>query len=112
MTETPDPKPPGWPIGCFDARVWAKEFTARFPQVPEDDVIGWFACSIMTGYDQKHADVEALLGALQAHDAYMSKHYSEGPTSSALHPDAAANWKRVRDAMVLWRKFSVSGNDA
>lgn len=41
----------------------------------------------------------ALVAALKAHDAYMSEQFSEGPTSSALHPKAAENWQRVRTAI-------------
>ena len=40
-----------------------------------------------------------MLAALQAHDAYMSEHFNEGTDSTALHPTAAANWKRVRAAI-------------
>jgi len=40
-----------------------------------------------------------MLAALKAHDRYMSKHFRDGPDSSALRPDAKANWKRVRSAI-------------
>ena len=40
-----------------------------------------------------------LLAFAKAHDTYMSKHYSDGPDSSALHRDAAANWKLCRAAL-------------
>lgn len=36
--------------------------------------------------------------ALAAYDEYMGRWY-DGPESPALHPDAAANWKRVRRAL-------------
>lgn len=43
-------------------------------------------------------DIAALLSVLRAHDEYMSASY-EGPESAALHPKAAENWRRVRDAI-------------
>lgn len=46
--------------------------------------------------------VEPLVEALRAHDAYMAENFSDGPDSKALHPKAAANWKRVRAALSSW----------
>ena len=43
--------------------------------------------------------VEPLVEALRAHDAYMAENFNDGPDSKALHPKAAANWKRVRAAL-------------
>ena len=40
-----------------------------------------------------------LVKALQAHDDYMSGQFRDDPTSLALHPLAAENWKRVRSAL-------------
>lgn len=37
--------------------------------------------------------------ALIAHEAYMTASGYEGPDSSALHPSAAKNWRRVREAI-------------
>lgn len=40
--------------------------------------------------------------ALAAHDAYMlDAGYCCGPESDALHPKAAANWRRIRAALAL-----------
>jgi hypothetical protein len=47
-----------------------------------------------------------MFDALQAHDDYMTIHYHD-PDSEALHPDAAANWKRVRAAIAR----AKSGSD-
>lgn len=54
--------------------------------------------------------VADLVKALEAHDEYMGKNFSEGPESSALHPDAAANWKRIRTALSRFRELE-KGND-
>lgn len=43
--------------------------------------------------------VEPLVEALRAHDVYMAENFNDGPDSKALHPKAAANWKRVRAAL-------------
>jgi len=40
-----------------------------------------------------------MYDALKAHDIYMSDQFADGPDSRALHPDASANWKRVRAAL-------------
>ena len=39
-----------WPK-TMDGQVWAEEFSNRFPSVPVDDALGWFANAIMRGYD-------------------------------------------------------------
>jgi hypothetical protein len=39
-----------WPHTA-DAAVWAEEFSKRFPGVPKEDALGWFANAIMAGYD-------------------------------------------------------------
>jgi hypothetical protein len=36
----------------FDAYVWADEFCKRFPTVPHDGAVGWFANALMRGYDE------------------------------------------------------------
>jgi hypothetical protein len=36
------------------------------------------------------------LAFAQHYDAYMSANYSEGPSSSALHPTAAETWRLAR----------------
>ena len=49
---------PVCPLDLFDARVWAKEFMRRnahgMPQVivNEETMVGWFANSLMRGYDE------------------------------------------------------------
>src|SRR5690242_9280075 len=40
-----------------------------------------------------------LLAALKAHDAYMLRVGYVGPSDRALHPEAAENWVRVREAI-------------
>jgi hypothetical protein len=37
-----------------DARVWAQEFCLLHPEADFDDMVGWFANSIMCGWDQRH----------------------------------------------------------
>jgi hypothetical protein len=44
---------------------------------------------------------EALVKALEAHDAYMLDAGYKDPTDSALHPKAAANWANIRAALSL-----------
>lgn len=43
---------PDWPLPSFDAMDWAVAFNERFPQVPVDDAVGWFANALMRGYDE------------------------------------------------------------
>lgn len=50
---TPPEERPDWPLPSFDARDWAKAFCKRFPSVPEDDAIAWFANALMRGYDEQ-----------------------------------------------------------
>ena len=40
-----------------------------------------------------------LVEALRAHDAYMLSAGYSGPESDALHPNAAENWRRIRDLL-------------
>ena len=42
----------------FDAMAWAKAFCARFPQMKEDVMVGWFANAIMRGWDDAHWKIE------------------------------------------------------
>jgi hypothetical protein len=35
----------------MDGRLWAKEMHAMFPQIPEEDLLGWCCNMIMAGYD-------------------------------------------------------------
>lgn len=35
----------------IDGKLWAEEMHKRFPQVPEDDLLGWCCNMIMAGYD-------------------------------------------------------------
>lgn len=61
MTDTTEPVTTGndgleWPH-TFDGMAWAIEFNKRFPSVPVEDALGWFANAIMRGWDahaQKH----------------------------------------------------------
>lgn len=43
---------PDWPLPSFDARDWAAAFCKRFPSVPEDEALGWFANALMRGFDE------------------------------------------------------------
>lgn len=65
----------------------------------------------VTNDDDAHLIAAApdLLAFAEAHDAYMSKHYADGPDSGALHPDAAANWKACRAAI---ERASAAGRSA
>lgn len=36
----------------MDGKLWAAEMHKRFPQVPEDDLLGWCCNMIMAGYDE------------------------------------------------------------
>lgn len=54
---TPPKERPDWPLPSFDARDWAEAFCARFPQVDEELMIGWFANALMRGYDEHAARV-------------------------------------------------------
>ncbi len=53
-------------------------------------------------YDEEQPQQAACLAGaealrlVKAYDDYMQSHYSEGATSSALHPDAAKMWSAVR----------------
>lgn len=58
-----------------DAQVWANEFCKRYPGVPNDEALGWFANAIMCGYD---------------HHRYQSKEYKRS-IRRALVPW----WRRV-----------------
>lgn len=46
---------PDWPLPSFDAMDWAKAFHQRFPMVPVDDALGWFANALMRGHDEHAA---------------------------------------------------------
>lgn len=48
--------------------------------------------------------VKDALAALEAHDAYMSEQFRDGPESRALHPKAAENWQRVRAVLAKVRE--------
>jgi len=50
--DTPPQERPDWPLPSFDARDWAEAFHARFPSVPIDDALAWFANALMRGYDE------------------------------------------------------------
>lgn len=54
---TPLEQRPDWPLPSFDAMDWAKAFNQRFPSVPIDDALGWFANALMRGYDEHAARV-------------------------------------------------------
>ncbi len=47
-------------LRSFDARDWAKAFVAHVQQIPgiatdEETMVGWFANSLMRGYDEREA---------------------------------------------------------
>lgn len=48
----PKEQRPDWPLPSFDAQDWAKAFNERFPAVPVDDALSWFACALMRGFDE------------------------------------------------------------
>ena len=41
-----------WPLPSFDAIDWAQAFCQRFPAVPMDDAVAWFANALMRGHDE------------------------------------------------------------
>lgn len=45
-------------IHSFDARVWSESFCKQFPGHDESTMLGWFANSIMAGYDHGKKDGE------------------------------------------------------
>lgn len=51
-------------LGEFDAKIWAKEFMRIFgnkkEKIDEELMIGWFANSIMTGYDKAKTEKKPL----------------------------------------------------
>lgn len=59
---------PDWPLPSFDAMDWAKAFNQRFPAVPVDDALGWFANALMRGFDEHagrvHGQTEEFIGWL------------------------------------------------
>lgn len=57
---TPPRERPDWPIPSFDARDWAEVFCKRFPSVPEDDALAWFANALMRGYDERTRPTTAM----------------------------------------------------
>ena len=48
-----------WPLPSFDAMDWAEAFHKRFPAIAVDDALGWFAASLMRGWDEAHARIAA-----------------------------------------------------
>ena len=48
----PDHERPDWPLPSFDAVDWAKAFCKINPGIDEDIMVGWFANSLMRGYDE------------------------------------------------------------
>lgn len=40
-----------------DAQKWAQAFRERFPAVPEDEAIGWFANAMMAQWDQTNSAI-------------------------------------------------------
>ena len=50
---TPKEERSDWPLPSFDARDWAKVFCKQHPEIDEDEMVGWFANSLMRGYDER-----------------------------------------------------------
>jgi hypothetical protein len=55
-----DPKDrPDWPVPSFDARDWAEHFMKLFgerkDEIDESLMLGWFANTLMRGYDEGRA---------------------------------------------------------
>jgi hypothetical protein len=44
-----------WPLPSFDAMDWAEAFNKRFPAIPVDDLLPWFAGALMRGFDEHSA---------------------------------------------------------
>lgn len=40
-----------------DAVKWAEEFCKRYPTVPEDEAMGWFANAMMAMWDLTNSDI-------------------------------------------------------
>jgi hypothetical protein len=49
---TPPEQRSDWPMPSFNALDWAKAFSKRFPDVPVDSALPWFAGALMRGYDE------------------------------------------------------------
>jgi hypothetical protein len=63
---TPPKERPDWPLPSFDARDWAEAFAKRFPDVPAEDALPWFAGALMRGFDERSArqsDLATIRGA-------------------------------------------------
>jgi len=43
----------------MDGKLWAEEMHKRFPQVPEDELLGWCCNMIMAGWDAREREVRA-----------------------------------------------------
>lgn len=50
-----------------------------------------------------------LLNALVEHDRYMLDVGYANPDDKSLHPKAAANWRRMREAVASYSSASVAG---
>jgi hypothetical protein len=78
---TPPHERPDWPLPSFDARDWAAAFRQTaidlgYSDMDEGWLIGWFANSLMRGYDQgRAAENQTEEDALASDDA--SPHATE-----------------------------------
>ena len=75
---------PNFLLSTMDANEWATEFCKRFPSMDHGTMLGWFANSIMTGYDE--ANRRAVLQASAEQDAQQF-----------LQPDDLATLHRFMD---------------
>lgn len=50
--QEPNINDPAWPLPSFDARDWAKSFCKKHPDIDEGEMIAWFACALMRGFDE------------------------------------------------------------
>ena len=88
-------------LSTIDAKVWAKEFMRIFgnakERIDEGLMIGWFANSIMTGYDKGYKQA-------QNDDDLFSENTFE--TATKIEP----KWKRVNQVKTE-KKNDISMSD-
>lgn len=57
------------------------------------------AAALRAREDAGRADGTRFRAAVEAYDAYMAAQFREGPSSSAIHPNARAMWLQARAAL-------------
>ncbi len=100
---------PNWPLPSFYAKDWAEAFCKRFPSVPEDEALTWFANALMRGYDEagvlgvsiigidreKQAERDELKNVVNALEKEVSA-YADSLLEALRERD------RLREALILF----------